>query len=99
MSIEFNDKGKYFTDIVSKSAVQANIQTTTHRIEGSIHVRINERIKSELDLAELFLAVTDAKIFAADGSVLFQAPFMTISRSQIVWVIPSEVPENPGDKQ
>ena len=99
MSIEFNDKGKYFTDIVSKSTVQAVIQTVTHRIEGSIHVRINERIKSELDRDELFLAVTDAKVLAADGAVLFQTPFMTVARSQIVWVIPSEDGDSKGDKQ
>jgi len=99
MSIEFNDKGKYFTDIVSKSAVLAVIQTVTHRIEGSIHVRINERIKGELDRDELFLAVTDAKIFASDGSVLFQTAFLTVARSQIVWVIPSEAPEATGDQQ
>ena len=100
MSIEFNDKGKYFTDIISKTAVPAVIQTITHRIEGLIHVRMNERIKNELDRQEeLFLAVTDAKVFAADGSVLFQAPFMTVARSQIVWVIPSETSENEGDKK
>ena len=99
MSIEFNDKGKYFTDIVSKVAIPAVIQTVAHRIEGLIHVRVNERIKSELDLDELFLAVTDAKVFAADGSVLFQAPFMTIARSQIVWVIPSEDNKDAGEKQ
>ncbi len=99
MSIEFNDKGKYFTDIVSKSAVLAVIQTVTHRIEGSIHVRIHERIKSELDLDELFLAVTDAKVFAPDGSVLFQTPFMTVARSQIVWVIPNEEAGDPGEKK
>ena len=72
MSIEFNDKGKYFTDIISKLAVPAVIQTVTHRIEGSIHVRVNERIKSELDRDEPFLAVTDAKVFASDGSVLLR---------------------------
>ena len=98
MSIEFNDKGKYFTDIVSKSAVQAVIQTVTHRIEGSIHVRINERIKGELDRDEFFLAVTDARVFAAVGSVLFETPFMTVARSQIVWVIPSEDADAKGGK-
>jgi len=98
MSIEFNDKGKYFTDIISKLAVPAVIQTVTHRIEGSIHVRVNERVKSELDRDEPFLAVTDAKVFAVDGSVLFQAAFMTLARSQIVWVIPSEDNDDGGNK-
>ena len=89
MSIEFNDKGKYFTDVVSKVAVPATIQTVTHRIEGFIHVRVDERVKNELDRNEAFLAVTDAKVFAADDSVLYQVPFMSVARSQIVWVIPS----------
>lgn len=97
MSIEFNDKGKYFTDIISKVAVPAVIQTVTHRIEGFIHVRVNERVKSELDRDEPFLALTDAKVFGPDGAVLFQAAFMTVARAQIVWVIPSEETGNKGE--
>jgi hypothetical protein len=100
MSIDFNDKGKYFTDIISKTPIPALIQTSTHRIEGIVHVRVNERIKAELDRSEeLFLAVTEAKIFAADGSILFQIPFIALARSQIVWVIPTETAEVSGDKQ
>lgn len=90
MSIEFNDKGKYFTDIVSKAAVPAIIQTITNRIEGFIHVRVDERVKNELDRTEPFLAVTNARIFASDGSLMYQAAFMSVSRSQIVWVVPRE---------
>ena len=90
MSIEFNDKGKYFTDVVSKAAIPAVIQTVTHRIEGFIHVRLDERVKNELDRSEPFLAVTDAKIFAPDGSLIYQTVFMSVARSQIVWVVPSE---------
>jgi hypothetical protein len=97
MTVEFNAHGKYFTDIISKVAVSAIIQTTTHRIEGSIHVRLDGRIKDELDHDEPFLAVTDAKVFGADGSVINQAEFMTIARDQIVWVIPSENTANLGE--
>jgi hypothetical protein len=89
MSIEFNEHGKYFTDIISKVAVTAIIQTTTHRIEGEIHVRLNERIKDELDRTETFLAVTNAKVIAADGSILAEGDFISVSRSQIVWIVPT----------
>jgi hypothetical protein len=99
MSIEFNDKGKYFTDIISKTAVPAMIQTVTHRIQGVIHVRVNERVKNELDRDEAFLAVTDAKVLNDDSSVLFEAPFMSVARSKIVWVIPSEDSNDEGSKQ
>ncbi len=98
MSTEFNEKGKYFTDIIQKVSVPAIIQTVLHRVEGFIHVRADERVKNELDHTEPFLAVTDAKVFANDGSVLYQAAFMTIARAQIVWVIPSDA-NSTGDQQ
>lgn len=98
MTVEFNDRGKYFTDIISKVAVSAVIQTITHRIEGAIHVRLDGRVKDELDRPELFLAVTDAKVLAADGSVLYKTDFLTVSRSQIVWVIPSDDTAYPEEK-
>jgi len=99
MSIDYNDKGKYFTDVIPKAPIPALIQTAIHRIEGFIHVRTNERVKAELDRAELFLAVTDAKVLAEDGSVLYQAPFMSVARSQIVWVIPRDTEQSAGGDQ
>jgi hypothetical protein len=90
MSLEFNEKGKYFTDIISKTTVPAIIQTSLHRIEGSLHVRMDERVKDELDRNELFLAVTNARVFDSSGVALYETDFMTISRSHIVWVIPNE---------
>jgi hypothetical protein len=90
MTIEYDDKGKIFTDIVSKTAVLATIQTTTHLLRGNIHVRRDQRIKDELDLDESFLAITDANILGADGQIVFQAPFLAIKRSHIVWVIPEQ---------
>jgi hypothetical protein len=99
MSLEFNEKGKYFTDIISKVAVPAVIQTVMHRIEGSVHVRLNGRVKDELDSSELFLAVTNAKVFGLDGAVLYKTDFMTVSRSQIVWIIPNDDTAYAGDKK
>lgn len=98
MSIEFNDRGKYFTDIISKTAVPAIIQTTQHRIEGSIHIRLDERVKDELDRHEAFLAVTNAKIFGTDGSLLYQSDFMSVSRHQIVWVMPIQDDADTDEK-
>ena len=99
MSLEFNEKGKYFTDIISKVAVPAVIQTVMQRIEGSVHVRLGGRVKDELDSSEPFLAVTNAKVFGLDGAVLYETDFMTVARSQIVWVIPSDDTAYAGDKQ
>lgn len=88
MTIEYDDKGKIFTDIVSKVAIQATIQTTTHLMRGFLHVRRDQRIKDELDLNESFLPMTDVSVLAPDGQVLFQTAFLAVRRSHIVWVLP-----------
>jgi len=90
MGIEFDDKGKFYTEIISKVTVPAMIQTTQHRIQGLVHIRPNERFKDELDNDEPFLPVTAARIINEAGEVLFEADFISVRRSQIVWVIPSE---------
>ena len=93
MSIEFDMKGKYYTDVVRKLPVAAVIQTTFHLIRGFVHVKDGERLKNELERDEKFLAVTDANVFASDGSVIFTAPFMAVQRDQIIWIMPAA-----GDK-
>jgi len=90
MTIEFDEKGKFFTDIVPKVAVHAILQTTDQLVRGKVHVRQGERLKDELDREDLFLAVTDATIHGPDGQVLFQAPFLAVRRSQIIWVLPDQ---------
>ena len=90
MTIEYDDKGKIFTDIVSKIAIYATVQTTTHLMRGRIHVRRDQRIKDELDLGESFLALTDVSVLTTDGQVAFQAPFIAVKRTHIVWVIPEQ---------
>ena len=88
MTFEYDEKGKIFTEIVSKVSVPATIQTTTHLIRGRLHVRRDQRIKDELDANEGFLALTDVSVLGADGQTLYQTPFLAVSRSHIIWVMP-----------
>ena len=90
MMIEYDDKGKIFTEVVSKVAIHATLQTTTHLMRGQIHVRRDQRIKDELNMDEGFLAITDVSVLGRDGKALFQAPFLAVRRSHIVWVLPEE---------
>ncbi|MFH1185763.1 MAG: hypothetical protein V1755_12115 [Chloroflexota bacterium] len=86
--MKFDDKGKFYTDWVSKTAVQATLQTVGQLVRGTVHVREGERLKDELDRDEPFLAVTDATVVDAEGRTLFEGPFLAVRRSQIVWVMP-----------
>jgi hypothetical protein len=96
MSIQYDEKGKIFTDVITKIAVYATIQTTTHMLRGHLHIRRDQRVKDELNHEESFLALTDVSVLGSDGSVLFDAPFLAVRRSHIVWVIPTETDEETG---
>lgn len=98
MSIEFDDKGKFFTEVVSKVSIPAVVQTTQGLIQGNVHVRRDERLKDELDRDEFFLAMTDAQVIGADNQVLHEARFMAVRRAQIVWVIPDSEAEDEAQK-
>ena len=90
MTIEYDEKGKFYTDIVKKLPMSVVIQTVTHLVRGLVHVRQGERLKNELEQDEKFLAVTNAVVYNADDKVLFTVPFMAIQRAQIIWIMPVE---------
>jgi hypothetical protein len=98
MTFEYDEKGKIFTDIVTKVAIPATIQTTTHLIRGQIHVRRDQRIKDELDSNENFLALTDASVIGPDGQTLYHTPFLAIQRSHIIWVLPEQNQQNEAGR-
>jgi hypothetical protein len=93
MTIEYDEKGKIFTDIVSKVAIPSVVQTTQHLVRGNIHVHRDERLKDELDRDELFLAMTDVSVVGNDGQVLYESRFLAVRRAQIVWVMPAREAE------
>lgn len=89
MTIEYDEKGKFYTDVITKLPVSCVIQTTTHLMRGFIHVRQGERFKDELERDEAFLAVTNVNVLGAGDEILYSAPFIAVQRSLVVWVMPS----------
>ena len=90
MTFEYDDKGKFFTDVIFKNPVDVFVQTTTGLVEGTVHVQKDERLKDELDRSERFLALTDASVFNLAGEKVYEADFIALQRGQIIWVIPRE---------
>jgi hypothetical protein len=88
MTIEYDEKGKFYTDIVKKLPVSVVMQTASHLVRGQVHVRDGERLKNELERDEVFLAVTHAAIYGADDKVLYTVPFLAVQRAQIIWIMP-----------
>lgn len=97
MTIEYDNKGKVFTDVVSKVAIPAIVQTTQQLIRGNVHVHRDERLKDELDRDELFLAMTDVNVIAADDQVVHKSRFLAVHRAQIVWVLPAGDEQEAGE--
>jgi hypothetical protein len=86
---EYDERGKIFTKVVSKIPIDVIIQTTRQLIHGKIHVKLEERLSDELNHEERFLPVTNAVIYSLEGQIIYEANFLSINRSQIVWVLPA----------
>jgi hypothetical protein len=99
MSIEYDEKGKYYTNIIHKVPVPSIVQTTTNLIRGLIHVRQDERLKDELEVDEQFIAVTDVSVLDAEGKVIYSGPFLAVQKDQIVWIMPLKEELKMGDDQ
>lgn len=91
MVTQYDDKGKIFTQVVSKDPFSVLIQTTHNFVEGAIHVRPDMRLKDEVNgLRETFLAVTEAVVFDTQKVELYRANFLLLNIHQIIWIIPRE---------
>jgi hypothetical protein len=97
MTINYDGKGKIFTDIVPKEPITVRVQTTKHYLTGEVHVRVGYRLKDELDLAEPFLAITNAVVYDTGDKVLFQTKFMAIRRDQVVWITADDEMKKEND--
>jgi hypothetical protein len=88
MVLEFEEKKKYFTDVIIKDPILAHIQTQTHTIRGNVHVRQGGRLSDEINHADQFIAITQAEIYHPDGTILQTCDFMVVNRDHIVWIVP-----------
>ena len=97
MSIEYDEKGKFYTNVISKITIVSLLQTSTHLIRGAVHVRQGDRLKDELENEEDYIAVTNASIYDSNGAVAYSNPFLAVQKSQIVWIMPVEDEANKGE--
>jgi hypothetical protein len=88
MYASFDDKGKIFTNVVTKTPLDVIIQTQNHQIHGKVHVRPNGRLKDELTDSEAFLAITDASVYDLNGNLAYRTNFIALHRDHINWLIP-----------
>lgn len=92
MNARVDDKGKIFTQRVSKDTVVTVVRTTDYFIIGDVHVRPDRRLKDELDNTQSrFLPITEATVYDTSGTqLLYRTSFMLLAYQQIVMVAPIE---------
>ncbi len=90
MVAHYNEKGKIFTQVVSKKQLAVTIHTNQQVIQGYIHIRLDARTKDELNGEERFIAVSDAVIYNSQNEEVARSSFLLVNSSHIVWLIPEE---------
>ena len=98
MDFRVDAKGKYYTTHVSKQSVDVTARVKDSIIQGTIHLAPDNRLKDELNGSETFLAVTNAQVWAVDGTQpLYSTPVLMINKDQIAWIFPHEQAETEGE--
>lgn len=89
MVTKYDEKGKIFTTVITKKPIEVIIQTSVHKIIGSVYFRPDHRLIDELNSVDRFLAVTDARIFDMNDKLIHNSNFLTVNIDQILWALPS----------
>lgn len=88
MGVEYDEKGKFYTEFISKDTIYSHIQMVENYVRGYIHVRKDERLSDEINKDISFLAVTKAEIRDPNGEILYTSDFLAVNRRHIVWLMP-----------
>lgn len=90
MVTQYDDKGKIFTQVISKIPVEVIIHVGGQIIYGTIHLRPNERVIDEINNTQGFVAVTAATVSNTNGTILYESNFLSLNMAHIIWVIPAD---------
>src|SRR3954449_4573891 len=86
--MKLSEKGKYFTDKVSKRQVEVSIVTVYAHVRGHVFVLPNQRVKDLLNNgSEQFLAITGALFTTPDGQTQ-EAGFTALNKHYVISVVP-----------
>jgi hypothetical protein len=84
-----DEKGKFFTERITKGRVDVIITTVKGHIRGYIYLTNGERVKDMLNSrTERFIAVSEATTSAPDGSDVMEVELMAVNKDHIVSVVP-----------
>jgi hypothetical protein len=82
------EKGKVFTNVISKDGIKVVVQTKTNHIKGTIYKYKDNRLSDALNQADRFITLTDVTIFDKKGEkIISEKQFMAINLNEIIWLV------------
>ncbi|MCL4560815.1 MAG: hypothetical protein M1281_09400 [Chloroflexi bacterium] len=90
MTVELDDKGRIYTNVITKQPIRVIIETVNQQIIGNLHVRPGERVIDELNRGETFVAITSAVVTEKSGQELYRCNFLALNHKSITWIIPEK---------
>jgi hypothetical protein len=93
-----DDKGKFFTAHVSKLRLPITACIGNWIVEGTIHLKSDNRLKDELNDGETFVAITQARVWeAGSGKLVYEPEVLIVHKNEIVWIFPRETTPPPAE--
>lgn len=91
MGFRVDEKGKVFTDRVTKYQVSVIARVLDLIIEGNVHLKPENRLKDELNDSEQFIAITHAQAMLKEGEPpLYTTDALIVNKAHIAWIFPRE---------
>jgi hypothetical protein len=92
MSAKYDQSGKIFSHVISKTPIKVVLQTRTAQIEGEIYKKHDERLLDAINEGLQYIAVTNAIIKGqnAESENVIKASFLIVNRETVEWLIPLE---------
>lgn len=91
MDYRVDEKGKVFTERMTKKRVPVTVAVGDLVIRGFVHIKPETRLKDELNEGETFIAITDASVSTrASKNQVYKTTALIVNKAQIVWIFESE---------
>jgi hypothetical protein len=95
MQTHVDEKGKYFTDHVTKRGMPIVASIRGAVVRGVVHLALDNRLKDEMNNGERFIAITQAQVWdASEKQMQYQTDLLIVNKEQIVWIFPA--PDTAG---
>jgi hypothetical protein len=93
-----DDKGKFFTARITKLRLPVTACIGNWIVEGTVHLKSDNRLKDELNDGETFIAVTQARVWEIGSDKLIYEPeVLIVHKNQIIWIFPRESTAPPTE--